>query len=85
MLEPRLADWLREIGGRFFSAGAKGGCFVAFCGCFWRKWGGRMWCFDGESVVNCVVDVVDLNAVFSAQKFREVRAEAGSSVADFLI
>jgi hypothetical protein len=54
MLEPWLEDWLREIGLEFFLEAGR----LAVCGVFWRKWAGRRWYFDGDFVVNCVVDVV---------------------------
>jgi hypothetical protein len=58
MLEPRLADWLRETGRWIFSAGTGSGLVVAFCGEDFRENGRRNVVFDGEFVVNCVVDVV---------------------------
>jgi hypothetical protein len=58
MLEPRLVDWLRETGGRFFSAGVGCGLIVLDPTIPFGDHGAPVWGFDGEFVVNCVVDVV---------------------------
>jgi hypothetical protein len=53
MLEPRPADWLREIRRLGFSAAwvfADLGCFTGYLG---EKWAADDGVFDGEFVVNC--------------------------------
>jgi hypothetical protein len=61
--------YVRTVGGGlvtgnragFFLQGVVFGClwgFAGFAGVLSGDRGGRMWCFDGEFVVTCVVDVV---------------------------
>lgn len=47
------------------------GEFVVFAGGF-EKNGGWMWLFDGEFVVECVVDVVFWRTLFRAEKYATI-------------
>jgi hypothetical protein len=55
------------LGLGFFYGGELWLVFVVFVG-FWGKAGRRSWCFDGEFVVNCVVERGELMVVFLRTK-----------------
>ncbi len=58
-----------EICARIFFGVVGMGEFVVFAGGF-EKNGGWMWLFDGEFVVECVVDVVFWRTLFRGRKIR---------------
>jgi hypothetical protein len=62
MLEPWLADWLREFRRQIFSAGVGCGLIVLDPTIPFGDHGAPVWGFDGEFVVNAGISVANLFA-----------------------